>query len=259
MNTNLADPSALNTEAIRQFRRFPVGLVGFVGVLAVGATFWLLNRLALPLVAMCDGSPMAAGDTCTFGSRRGGDYELTYEEVLHRLEVTTLAQQLGAAVLLAALVATALIAVICWRRDVGASAQLGTPTGLLAADWDTSGTAAGAVAVPMAGLALFGLPMIAQLSRNGTVLVYVAAGVLAIVFAVAVWRFRTRGAALLQLLDGGVVAVADGRRQEVPWSQISVDEGSSSPRLRWSGLSHPIAVDNQQAQQIVRDRTGQGR
>ncbi len=260
VTTNEQSPTAADTgqperpkDPLAVFRRFPTGLVVFLGLIGAGGVALFLANNAKEVLATCgsDGV-MVAGDICETRSRRSFNTTTwTYEE---RLEFAQ-AQNLGAIVAGLVVVLIALIAigavVVRWRRDVAVANQLASQQAPLTAFATTTGLVTGFLTLVAGLLGGFGAFLAVSASGGkGSPAVGLVLGGLMLVAALGVLLAgRPKGCTLVWAYPSAVRVVTESRVHDVPWRDmqyLSTLGKDRSEWLSWAGRKGTLGIDDKE-------------
>jgi hypothetical protein len=234
------------------FRRFPTGLVVFLGLIGAGGLALFITNRAKEVVARCGDEVMIAGDICETRSRRSFNTTTwTYEERLNFAD----AQNQGAIVAGVVVALIALIAIVAvvirWRRDVTVADQLASQQAPLTAFATTTGLATGFLTLVAGLLGGFGafLAVGASGSKGGPVVGLVFGGLMLLAAVGVLWAGRPKGCTLVWAYPSAVRVVTESRVHDVPWQDmqyLSTLGKDRSEWLSWAGRKGKLGIDDKE-------------
>ncbi|TDE92614.1 hypothetical protein EXU48_13815 [Occultella glacieicola] len=232
------------------FRRIPISLIVFLGVLGAGGLALFLARIGAQVLPTCEGQVMGQGDTCIVSSRRNrGGTTWSYEERLDFVQ----AQSQGVAVggLLVAVFAVVLIVavVIRWRRDLAVADQLAGEQAPLTAYVTTTGTTTGLFAVLAFLAGGFGAFLaVGATGSKGTPWIGIVFGALLLALGLLfLWVARPNGCTLVWAYPAVVRIVTQSRIHDVPWQDMQYLSGlgkDAAVWLSWVGRKGTLDIDD---------------
>jgi sulfur transfer complex TusBCD TusB component (DsrH family) len=235
------------------FRRFPVGLVVFLGVFVAAGLYLASRHFGADAVAMCGDETMLPGDQCEQTRRRRRSISTTttirsYEE---QLTASARAHEawvwVGVAVAVLAVIVILLV-VLRWRSDVALARTMFGQQAPLTAFSTTTGTGVGlgyVIAAAVAGAGLFFGVRAGATDGEIVGIVIAAVGVIAALAIVA--ASRPKGSTLVWAYDPGARIVTRSTSQDVPWSDLRyfVDlQNDTYMQIGWKGSKHQVLVDD---------------
>ncbi|MBZ2195024.1 DUF6585 family protein [Occultella gossypii] len=259
MTTNEQSPTAADAgqperpkDPLAVFRRFPTGLVVFLGLIGAGGVALFLANNAKEVVARCGNEVMVAGDICETRSRRSFNTTTwTYEERLAFAE----AQNQGAIVagLVVVLIAVIAIAAVVtrWRRDVAVANQLASQEAPLTAFADSTGVGTGFLTLVAGLLGGFGafLAVGASGSKGSPVVGLVLGGLMLVAALGVLWVGRPKGCTLVWAYPSAVRVVTESRVHDVPWQDMQYLATLGKDRsewLSWAGRKSSLGIQDKE-------------
>ena len=248
-----ADPLAV-------FRKFPTGLVVFLGILVVAGAALALSHVGRTAAAMCNGNPMSPDDICVVRSRRARTTsEWTYQERLDFNVYENLSFVWGGAVIALFAAIMIVVAIIRWRRDIAVADRLAGGPEPLAAYAKATGFLAGFLTLGACVVGLIGaMAFVRSFGGKGTPVVGIVIAVIAVIVAVGMlWLGRARGCILVWAYPPAVRVVSRSKVRDIAWQdmQYAVTLGDNrAMMLSWIGHKDRLSIEDKDFFTTMRDQ-----
>lgn len=235
------------------FRRFPVGLIVFLGVFIAAGLYLASRHFGADAVAVCGDETMQPGDQCEQTRRRRRRISTTttirsYEEQLVAAARSHEAWIWGGIAVAVIAVIVIILVVLRWRSDVALARTMSAEQAPLTAFSTTTGASVGLgflIAAAVGGIGIFfGVRFGAT---DGETVGLIVAAVAAVIALLIVFSARPKGSTLVWAYEPGARIVTRSTSQDIPWSDLQyfISPGNDSfMQLGWKGSKHQVSVDD---------------